>query len=459
MRPLTLLVSIMASAVLFAQPMELSLDQAQEIALSQNRNAQISSLEVEKAKRVVKETIAIGLPQINAEGSFQNFLDIPTQVLPDFISPSVYGVLIQEGLVPEGSGGQPGLIPAKFGTDYTLSGGATLSQMIFNGSYLVGLQAARIYVNLSQVQKEQSDTEIKSAVAQAYHTALLARENTEVLRESERTLTDMLEETQAMFDVGFVEEQDVQQMQLTLNSLSNQVQNAERQEKLTHQLLSFQLGDGLDKEFALTDDLTSLTTAVDLSGVLVESKPDILAHPDMRLMDTNLQIQRLRLKEQRSQYLPTLNGFFSHSQQAARNEFNFFDSDEDWFPNTVWGLNLSLPIFSSGMKHQKVEQLKIELKEAELRQAQAKDGLELTASQARSDYLFAQDSYDTAQENLEIAKSIRDKTRIKYQEGISTSFELNQMENQFIDSQARSLQASMNLLNALTALQKAFNIL
>ncbi len=459
MRHLTLIAGLIAAVTSVAQPMDLSLKQAQEKALSLNRNAQISALEIEKAQRVVKETLAIGMPQVNAEGSFQNFLDIPTQVLPDFISPAVYGVLIDENLVPQGSGGQPGFLPAQFGTEYTMSGGATLSQLIFSGSYLVGLQAARSYVDFSRVQKEQSDADIKASVARAYHTALLAKENTLVLIESKETLQEMLNEVEAMFEVGFVEEQDVQQMRLTFNTLSNQVNNAQRQETLTKQLLNFQMGIGLEEETRLTDNIESLTNAADLSTILAESTPDISTHPDLKLSENNLLLKKLRLKEQRSQYLPSLNGFFSYSQQAQRNEFNFFDSNEEWFPSTVWGINLNLPIFSSGMKHHKVEQLKIDLKEAELYKEQAQEGLELGASQARSDYLFAQDSYNIAQENLEIARSIRDKTRIKYQEGISSSFELNEMENQYLDAQAKTIQASMTLLNALTSLQKAFNTL
>ena len=199
MRKISLIIALFAVNALSAQIMNLSLAEAKTKALSMNREAQLSELALEKAERVVKETLAIGLPQVNASASFQNFLNVPTTVLPDFISPAVYGVLIAEELVPEGSGGAPGFIPAQFGTNYTASAGATLSQLLFNGSYLIGLQAAKSYVEFSKIQKERSDLDVKESVAQAYYTALLSSENTKVLKESAVTLESMLKDVQAMY--------------------------------------------------------------------------------------------------------------------------------------------------------------------------------------------------------------------------------------------------------------------
>lgn len=443
-----------------AQTMSLTLADAHAQALENNQKSKISALEIEKAEKVVRETLAIGLPQVNAQGSFQNFLDIPVNVIPDFISPSVYGVLITEGLLPAGAGGEPGLIPAAFGVDYTMSGEVTLNQLLFNGSYLIGLKAAKSYVEMSQLQKTKSDVDVKEQVSEAYHTVLLAQENARVLGSSISTLEKMLADISALYEEGFVEEQDVQQMQLTVNTLKSQKQNAERQEGLTKMLLNFQIGQDLETDIQLLDDLNTLTSAPDIQQLVTSGTvPDLLKHPDMRIVDQGILLQDLRIREQKSQYLPSLNGFFNHSQNAQRNEFNFLDGDEEWFPSTVWGVSLQLPIFSSGMKSAKVKQLEIELEQNELQRELTEDALALTAASARSDYLFAQEQYDMEQENVALAKSIRDKTRIKYQEGISSSIELNETENQFIQAQSRSLQASMSLLNALTQLKKAYNLL
>lgn len=456
MRIIVFILSILSVSMLLAQPLNLSLAEAQAKALESNRTAQISELEIEKAQRVVKETIAIGLPQVQGEGSFQNFLDIATQVLPDFISPSVYGVLIDEDLVPDGSGGEPGLIPAQFGTEYSFSAGVSLNQMIFNGSYLIGLKAARSYVDMSRLQKEKSDIDVKAGVSQSYHTALMAEESAKVLDESTLTIEAMLNEIQALYGEGFVEEQDVEQMQLTLNRLKTEQQNAQRQITLTKQLLNFQIGLPLETEILLSDDITSLTTDPSLE-VLLGIAPPNETHPEMLIIDHGILLQNLKIQEMKSRYIPTLNGFFSYQQQAQRNEFNFFDSSQEWFPSTVWGLSLQVPIFTSGMRSNQVKQLAIDLEEFELQKEMTTDALALSAFQSKSDYLFAKESYAMEQENLEIAKRIRDKTLIKYQEGLASSFELNEIENQYLQAESRRIQASMSLLDALTELKKAYN--
>jgi outer membrane protein TolC len=440
-----------------AQALTLSLEEAKAMALENNREATISQLEIDKAEHIVKETLATGLPQISAEGSFQNYLDIPTTVLPDFISPTVYQVLIDENLVPEGSGGTPGFVPAQFGTNYNVTGGASVSQLIFSGSYLIGLQAAKSYVEFSKVQKELTELDVLESVTQAYFTVILAEENTRVLSESLMTLENLLNETRAMYNEGFVEEQDVEQLQLTFNNLKSQESNALRQQDLTRQLLNFQLGLPLDQAITLTDDLSTLTDETMIGEELLEIIPDLNDHPSLKVMDTNILLSNLRLKEQKSRYLPTLRGFFNIQRQAQRNEFNFFDSGEDWFPVTVWGINLNVPIFSSGMMHQQVKQREVEVKEAEIRKDQVQASLEMNASKAKSDYIYALETYDLEQSNLDLALSIRNKNRIKYQEGISSSFELNEIENQYIKAQGKKIQASFNLLNALTDLKKAYN--
>lgn len=458
MRATILIALILSSTTLCAQSMELSLAEAQAKAIEMNRNVQISALEIDKAKKIVKETMAIGLPQINAEGTFQHFLDIPTQVLPDFISPSVYGVLISEGLIPSDRAPQPGFVPAQFGTDYNLTGGISLNQLLFNGSYLIGLKAAKSYVEMSELQKLKTDLDVKTSVTEAYHTVLIAQDNAEILSESILTLEQLLKEVSAMYAEGFVEEQDAQQLQITLNSLQSQKQNAERQIDLTKQLLNMSIGLPLETDITLSDDIPRLISDPKAEELLVK-EPTIAAHPDMLIMEQGILLQNLKIKEQRSRYLPTLNGFFSHQQQAQRNEFDFFDSDGDWFPSTVWGVSLQVPIFSSGMKANQVKQLQIGLKEAEIQRDMVSDGLQLERNKSRSDYIYARDAYRIEEENLALAEDIRNKTRIKYKEGISSSFELNQMETQYLEGQAKLIKATMDLLNTTIQLKKVHNAL
>jgi outer membrane protein len=219
----------------------ISLDQAQQFALDNNRTLQASHLNIAKAKEIVKETYAIGLPQINASAEYNNFLDIPVSVLPDFISPTVYGVLIQEDLIDAAQfPSDPNFVEASFGTSNTLNAGATLSQLLFDGSYLVGLQATKVYLGISEIQAEISEKDIKKNVAESYYNVLIAQENVKILDESKTTIEKTITEVRAMFNEGLMAEDDVDQLQLTLIGIENNLNNAKRQIDLTKQLLKMQ---------------------------------------------------------------------------------------------------------------------------------------------------------------------------------------------------------------------------
>lgn len=457
MKSILTLMTCLIMAISVVGQMSLSLEEARSLALEKNTRSQVAKMEIDKARSVVKETLAIGLPQVNASGSFNNFLDIPVQVIPDFISPAVYGVLLEEDLIDDGSVPTPGNVEAQFGTEYTMTGGVSLSQLIFNGSYLIGLQAARSYADLSKLEYERTELDVKQAVDQAYYTVLMAEENEQVLRESLENLEAMLKETEALYEEGFVEEQDTEQLRITVNTVGSDFNNASRQVILTRQLLNLQLGIPLNELVQLTDDSESILDFQSLPEELLTSSPDLSGHPEAKVMDQNVLLQQMRIREQKSRYLPVLNGFFNYQRQALRNDFDFFESGGEWFPSTVWGVELSVPIFSSGMKHQKVKQLEIDLQELELFRADTQKGLALSAERAASDYRFAKENFEIAEENLALAERIREKTRIKYQEGISSSFELDQIENQYLQAEGQRINATLSLLNALTEFKKAYN--
>ena len=213
-----------------------TLKEAQDYAVENSYQTQSAHFDVEKAKKVIKETVAIGLPQVSGNFNFQNFLEIPTQVLPDFISPTVIATLIENDLLEPGAApqGEPQSIAAQFGTKYNVSGGIKVEQLIFDGSYIVGLQASRTYLQLSQNSLEKSEKQIKEAVMRAYTSVLIAEENYKIQQEAESSLSKTLTETTAFYENGFSEEQDVDQIRLLHVNALNSLKNAERQVELAY---------------------------------------------------------------------------------------------------------------------------------------------------------------------------------------------------------------------------------
>lgn len=435
----TLLLALGVSAVGWAQQ-SFSLQQARQYALEHNYQAKNASYDVEAAKRKIKETIAIGLPQINGKASYNNYIKQPVQLVP-----------------AEFFGGAPGeFSEIVFGTKQNASGELTVTQLLFDGSYIVGLQATKAYLELAKNQQRLSELEVQEAVTNAYHMVLVAEKNVAILESSLEKIKRLWRETQAMFENGFVEESDVDQMAINFKNLENSYNNAKVQAEVARKMLNFQLGLSLEANITLTDNIEDLAKMQSDQGFF-QATFDVSQNANYQLANTNLMLQGLQLKNQKAKYLPQLSLFATHQENSFGNEFNFLSNDAQWFPTTLIGVNLNVPIFSSGMRRQQVKQANIEVLKAEQTLMQATQGAELEMLNARAEYNNALAVYENESQSLRLAEKIKDKTTIKYQEGISSSFELTQAENQYLTTQGQYIQATFSLLSSKNKLDKALN--
>jgi outer membrane protein TolC len=434
-----LLLLILVPAFAMAQDTEsFTLKEAQEYALENSYATRTAELEIDKAKRDVKATTAIGLPQINGAVNYQNNVQIPTQLLPgDFF-------------------GQPGtFVPVQFGVEHNLTANVTVDQLLFDGSFFVGLQASKTYKELSQIQLSRSKNETRFQVAQAYYNALAAKENAEILSESVGLLKKSLSDTKAMYENGFVEEQDVDQLELSVSDIENQIRYAEQQSKIARDLLKFQMGMEVGNEIQLEDDIDQLTEG-DLSSL---TNSDFAAEKNdrYRIARTSMELQMLNAKREKALALPRLSAFYQYQQQGQSQEFNFLESSDPWFPSQVIGVRLNVPIFTSFRRYNIVQKAELDVKVAELQMEQTEQSLKMEYERAKSDYLYALENFQTSEKNMELARKIFDKTQTKYQEGISDSFELTQAENQLLDKQGAYINAVVRLLNAKASYNKILN--
>lgn len=450
--------SCLIQGVYAQEQITLSLAEAQAYGVANSYSVQLSDLDIELARKKVKETAAIGLPQINASGSYQNFLDIPVMVIPDFISPTVVGTLIQTGVIepseaPEGTGG---LVSAQFGTKFNVTGGITASQLLFDGSYIVGLQAAKAYVEFASLNKERSEAEVREQVAQVYFTVIVAEENLKVLEQSLQTTESLLSETTALYENGFLEEQDVDQLKLQRNALSNQLDYAKMQLAVAYDLLKFNLAIPAETTLVLSDDVKSLVEDGEHEGILA-TPYSVALDPDYKVLDANVALLQLNERREKAAYLPQLSASFTHQQQAMRNEFNVFDSGENWFPSTILGLSLSIPIWSSGLRSARIQQAQLEVEKVMLNRDQLTEAAQLEYRMAYADMLNAINQYNTSRESLDLAERIQTRTGIKYKEGLAGSLDLTQAQNQFLSAQGNYISSMLQLLNAKVRLKKSLN--
>ncbi|WP_435182310.1 TolC family protein [Cellulophaga omnivescoria] len=441
-RSLTLVLLLLGIQMGFSQdkPTSFSLQEAINYALEHNYSAINADRNIEDAQKQKWETIASGLPQVNGAISYQNQLKQPVSLIPG-----------------ELAGGAPGsFIPVVFGQKQSTSATATLSQQIFDGSYIVGVQATKTFIDYSANSKEKNALDVRKAVVEAYGNVLLAEESTAILEKNKAALEKNLNETQKIFENGLTEEENVEQLQITLASVTNQLKNAIRLKKITVQMLNLVMGLELDNPTKLTEDLDILTEKqIDFN--LIESSFNLENNVDYK-MALNLNEQRaLELKLEKSKALPTLNAFVNFGYTAYSQEFDFLKKETDWFNSSILGFDLNIPIFSSLRRSASTQRAKIALEKAKTQKTEAEESLRLNWENAKSEYILAIEQYQTNKDNLGLAERIEKKNQVKYFEGLATSFELRQAQTQLYAVQQEYLQSMVDVINKKTALELILN--
>lgn len=415
-----------------------TLAEAQEYALENSYTVKGTDYDLQVAKKKVWETIADGLPQVDFSADYNNNLDVAVSLLP-----------------AEFFGGEAGTYtPIKFGQQYSSSAGITVNQKVFDGSYIVGTMAAKVYVQLSKDQKEKTEIEIKDAVSQAYFTVLVAQENFKTIKENLEINKKLLTETQAYYENGFREELEVDQIRLNLNTTQTQFSDAARAIKTSLTVLKYIMGMDIDKNIELINDLTHLVNPIRSSTPEV-SNYDFTNHIDYRILETQLESQKLLIRNEQAQYLPTISAFYNYGKNTSTDFRNVFKSEVPWFKSSVIGLKVNMPIFSAGKRKSKVKQQRIEYMSIENDIEMTKQNLKKDLSISFSNLLNAQETYENNVDAVKISKRIYDRTRIKFNEGISTSTELSENERQYLNAHTAYINSTLSLLNSKIAFDKA----
>jgi len=419
-----------------------SLAQAQAYAMEHNYVKLNADKDLLIAKKKVKETTGIGLPQVNAEVSFQNFIDVPTNLAPA----SAFG-----------PGGSPDeLIELQFGTDYNTTAGLSASQIIFNGPYLVGLRASKVYKNFFEKNVDKTILEMKEDVAQAYYLVLVAEENKRILSKVAGTTENLLEETTKIYQAGLLEELNVDQLKFTLNDIKNSLESADAQIETSRNFLKFQIGYDIKHKIELTDNIEALSV-VDNNEKVLTTKLDISGHIDFQLIKVQEELTLLDFKKEKLGFAPSLNGFFTYQKQNMSNNYDAFSGGK-WYPTTFWGLSLQLPLVAGGTRLAKTAQAKIANEKAQTTTKQVEQSLIMQAQKSRSAYNTALNIYHNQKEGVALAEKIHTQSTKKYKEGMISSMDLSQAQNQYLNAEGKYIKALLDLFNARSNLNKALGI-
>lgn len=411
-----------------------SLKEAIEFAEQNNYTLINSEKDVESAKYRVKESTSIGLPQINASVSYNDNLQRPVMIIPDFNDPTK-------------------TMELQFGTKYDGALAASVSQLIFSGEYIVGLQAAKKYLEKTDIDFFKNTLEVKQKVADSYYAVLSVLDGM-VIVDSTLTITRKLaDETRQVYAVGFADETDVDQLDLLVADLEASRDYLNNQLAVTQAFLKFYMGISDADSLILTDNME--TIIAEKTNLALMSNPfQIAQNVDFRSIAKQKQLSLLQVKLEKSTYMPSISAHLNYQTQAQRDQWDFFNSNGIWYNSSVFGVSMNIPVFSSGMRYSRVKQAQIAYEQVEVLENQVISQLNLQYSTAKSEYLNALNVYLNKQKSRKTAEKIYQKTTSKYSEGMATSLDLLNTHNQFLNTENEYINASLALLKASEELEK-----
>jgi len=415
---------LLLSPALWAQEkLTLGLEDAKQYAVQFNKNIMNSSLAVQKSQEQLREAIAAGLPQVNATADYNNALGAEISIQFDESMPA-------------------SSIPINPTSTFNLQ----VSQLIFSANYFVGVQTSKLYEQLMQTTQLKTEEEIVSQVINTYYTVLLANESLDILHNNVDNLQEIYNKTKPMVEFGMMEKVELDQLSIQVNTLLNTVKSAERQVEVSKNMLRYQLGVSANTELELTDSLQQIMQ----QGALTNNQEDFFnigENIDYQLKLAEGEIQGKQLDMQKANYLPTVSGYYSYTYKILKPRF-------DMQPKNMMGLQMNIPIFSSGERRSKVRQAKIDIETYQNEKQLLQDQLELQYNQLVFNLRNAMENYENQSKNVEVSREVIKQYRQKFDHGIISSLELTTADNNYLQAESDYLQATMQVLQAQNQLDK-----
>jgi outer membrane protein len=434
-----LLLFIFSGELIMAQEssseLKLSLKEAQEYALQNNRMVITSRMDVEASKIAVWETISNALPQVNVSGSFTDNLKLMTTLLPgDFF-------------------GRPGeKVPVTFGSQFNSGASIQASLLIFNAPLYIGIETTKLANKLSEENLTKSELDTKESVSTAYFLILVSEKSLQILDGNLANLNETLKSTRAMYSAGMAESTDVDQMASNVTMVENTRSSMLRTIELNYNLLRFQLGVDPGRKIVLSETLDNITSGINIEAILSQQF-DHKQNVTFRLIEGQEQMSVLALKSQKASVLPTLAGFYNYGTNGMGDKI----AEQRWFQNSMTGLQLSVPIFGSGQKYSSIKKAQINLEKARTTKAMVTDQLLLQEKQLRFNLVNANLQYQSQKGNIDVAKRVYTSMENKFRQGVASSLELTQANSLYLQAENNYVSALMNLLQTKLALDKLLN--
>jgi len=428
-----ILLSIGLSISSFGQE-NYTLKKCLDYALENQSSIKKSHLESQLADAKIKETISIGLPQINGKVDFMKNFEIQKQFLPA----DAFNPLATSGLIT----------PVGFGVDYSMNANLQLSQMIFDGSYLVGLQASKEVKRFADISLRKSKEDVIYNVTTAYYGAIVNKDRQALLNTNLIQLEALLSDSKIMFNNGTIEKIDLQQLEVNINNLKVQISRVDNGEKISLELLKLYMGTEMSEQLTLEGKIEDFINNI-------SDELTVKSRIEEDLLNQQKVLQELNLKNEKVKAYPKLYGFISGGWNNGENDFGKTFDFSSFEPYSMLGLSLDVPIFSSFRRSHRIQQNKLEVSKIDMDLKMLKQKIKFDQIKAQLSLRNSQNTILLQDKTLELAKEVYRINQIKYKEGVISNFELLQSESSLQESQTNYYLAVYEALTAYVNYAKA----
>ena len=402
-----------------------SLNQTIEYAIKNSPEVKNALLDIQIQKQSNREITAIALPQLNGSVTSNHFFDIPVTTLPDFISPSVYNVLVNNGVV-DGSG-RPivfpangfGSVPARFGTSWNMSGGIDVAQILFDGQVFVGLKARSTVMNLASQSAEVTKEQIKANVYKLYYQLVVGNKQATSIDANIERFEKLLADTREIYKNGFVEKLDVDKVEVQLNNLKTEKEKISYQLQMGNSALKFLINIPQQDQLVLTDTLNEAA----IKSLVVSDSLQFSNRKEYMQITTALKLSKYNIKRYQLSKIPTIAAFASYSKNAQRNEFDFLGKGS-WFSTSLVGVKIAVPIFDGNARNARIQKAKFEYEKTKNIKERLEQAIAMETSNATLKLNSGLATLQNQESNVQLAEKVYNVTKMKYEQGLGSNMEI-----------------------------------
>lgn len=415
-----------------AQQNIFTLEAAIDYALKNNYNHQKNQLEKSITYEKTQEVLTQGFPKINGSVAYQNQFIVPTSVIPG------------------DAFGAPGrLIPVQFGISNTMNANIGFQQLIFDGRYLVGVQARSAIKELANLQVKMSERDVKVLISKSYFQAVTAKKSLKSLKESKEVIDKLYDQTNKIYKQGLIEELDVERLQYNVKTIENAILVLETQSQLALSALKLNMGYPMEENLSIHEDVKQWVQKATNEVSLVDNIENRIEY---KLADQSVILKKYDLKQMRYSALPSLFGAANYGYNSFSNRFNFLNNT--WYNFGNFGIQANIPIFDGFTRKSQITQAKLALNKAEIERENLLNALKIENMNTVFTVRNNLNEYKNQKDLLKLSEKIEHKTQVKYKEGVGSSFEFANAQNDRIQQYLKLLQTELNLLNSHIDLQK-----